>query len=142
MVYVVTYHGKVAAVDLNQLRVLWVQDQSSYKGLATNPQVVVVSDEHDIVTAFDRLTGEIRWKQDSLKGYKISSPAIYEQYVVVGDEDGYVTVLDIHTGQSLGTKRITHSRLRNPPLVDNHGVIFQSQSGRLVKLNITPKRSK
>lgn len=140
-VYIVTYHGKVAAIDLNQLRVLWMQDQSSYDGVAVNNQVVVVSDDHDNVTAFDRLTGEIRWKQDRLQGRYITPPAIYENYVVMGDDKGYVNVLDIATGEWIGKQRIMRSSLRNPPLVDHLGVIFQGQPGRLVKVSITPKRS-
>lgn len=140
-VYVVTYHGKVAAVDLNELRVLWMQDQSSYDGLAVNSQVVVVSDEHDIITAFDRLTGEVRWKQDKLQGRYVTPPAIYENYVVMGDDKGFVNVLDISTGEWIGKQRIMKSSLRNVPLVDHRGVIFQCQPGRLVKVSITPKRS-
>lgn len=140
-VYVVTYHGKAAAIDLSHLAVIWSQEQSSYKGITVNNQVAVVTDEHDNVTAFDRTNGDIRWKQDKLQGRVLSAPAIYEHYVLIGDQDGYVNVLDVHSGEWLGRKKIGGGALRNPPLVDGQGVIFQSKSGRLVKLSVSPKRS-
>jgi outer membrane protein assembly factor BamB len=138
MVYVVTFHGNLLAIDLPRLEVVWSQPMSSYVGLTVSGNDLIVSDASDNLYALDRMTGQTRWKQDELNGRYISSPAIYEQYVVVGDVHGYLFAFSLSDGQLLGHKH-TGDDIRAPILVDSQGVIIQNHTGRVQKFNIVPK---
>lgn len=136
MVYVVTYHGNLAAIDLQTLQVVWSHPMSSYVGLTMAGHQLIVSDAEDHVYSVDRTTGEVRWKQDELEERFITTPAVYEDYVAVADASGYVYALSLQNGHLLGYNRVFKSDIPSPVLVDSDGVIVQSRSGRVKKLAI------
>lgn len=138
MAYLVTFQGKVAALDLQKLQVLWTRDASSYVGLDAGGRAVVVSDSEGNIQALERTNGETLWTQNMLVGRKPTAPAIIKEYVVVGDKDGRVHVFSLETGESLGYHKVASDGLFAAPLVDNQDVIVQTKNGRLMKLSIEP----
>jgi outer membrane protein assembly factor BamB len=137
-VYVVTYQGNLVAIDLPRLEVLWSHPMSSYVGLTVSGNNLIVTDEDDTIYAIDRLTGETRWKQDDLENRYLSAPTIYQNYVVVGDGAGYLYAFSLDDGRMLGFDRIVGHDIRAPILADEQGVIVQSRTGTIKKVNITP----
>jgi outer membrane protein assembly factor BamB len=136
MAYIVTYQGKVVALDLSSMQVIWNRDASSYQGLDAGVTTVVVSDSEGALHAFNRITGETVWKQDALKHRQPTAPAIVNDHVVVGDADGRVYVFSLDTGKLLGHRRIDGTGILVPPLVDKQDVIVQTKGGRLIRLSI------
>lgn len=140
MAYIVTFQGKIAAVDTQNLQVIWTRDASSYTGVAVSARHVVATDAGGKLTAFDRATGETQWIQDVLKYRRVSAPAIFDDFVVVADQQGDLTTLSLKTGELLGYKRIG-SAVTAPPLLDSDGIILQTTSGKLVKFSVASLES-
>lgn len=127
-VYVVTYHGRIAAVDLQSGNVLWRRDMSSYSGLAVGLTNVYVSDAQGHVWALDRFTGASLWRQKKLEARQLSGPAILGDYVVVGDLEGYVHWMRRQDGQFVARVRVGESPIRVAP-VASQGVLYVYGSG-------------
>lgn len=106
VVYVASYHGRVAAIQIDSGRMLWARDISSYVGLAVDDKKVYVSEADGQVWALDRFSGATLWKQDKLARRYLTAPALYRNTVVVGDYAGYVHFLSLGDGHLVARVRI------------------------------------
>lgn len=106
-IYVASYQGRVAAVQLDSGRLLWARDVSSYAGIAVDDKKVYVSDATGQVWALDRYSGATLWKQDKLLHRYLTAPAVYGAYVVVGDLDGYLHWMSRDDGRLVARIRIS-----------------------------------
>ena len=120
VIYVATFQGRIAAVDLEGGRILWARDVSSYAGLCVDDRAIYVSDDDSVIWALDRATGDSLWKQDKLKARAVTAPAITGNMIVVGDMEGYLHWIDKATGEMVARKQITkHGIIAAPISVEN-----------------------
>ena len=106
VVYVVTYQGRLATVQLQSGRMMWARDISSYSGIALDPYRVYVSDTESQIWALNRFTGATLWRQDKLLRRSITGPVLQGQHLVVADSDGYVHWLKREDGRIVARKRV------------------------------------
>jgi outer membrane protein assembly factor BamB len=138
MAYLVSYQGKLAALDLKTLQVQWTRDASSYVGLDTGPRAVVITDGNGTLQAYDRLSGELLWTQDALRHRQLTAPAVVKDTVIVADAKGKIYALSLQTGSLLGYRQFDGAGFRAPPLVSNQDLIVQTKAGRLIKFSVEP----
>ncbi len=123
-VYVVTYQGNVAAVDINSGQVLWSREMSSKVGLdASYGDAVYVTDDEGNVWAVQDGSGDALWRQTRLVRRQVSGPAVAGDYVIVGDFEGYLHWIARDDGRFVARQQITDSPIRSKPLVVD-GVIY------------------
>jgi outer membrane protein assembly factor BamB len=106
VVYVITYQGRLATVQLQSGRMMWARDISSYSGIALDPYRVYVTDTESQVWALNRFTGATLWRQDKLLRRSLTGPVLQGPYLVVGDYDGYVHWLKREDGRIVARKRV------------------------------------
>lgn len=106
VIYAVTYQGRVAAIQLNSGRILWVRDLSAYSALTLDNRNVYVSDAQGEVWALDRSSGATVWKQDQLARRELTGPTLHDKYLVVGDFDGYLHWLELDDGRLAARHRL------------------------------------
>ncbi len=134
IVYVVTYQGKLAALQMNTGNVLWEHDMSSHVGLAVDAGSVYAVDENSHVWALDRQTGRVRWHQDQLEGRGLTQPVVHSGALVLGDNEGYLHWLSVQNGQFLARHSVDSKRLLATPQVYGSNLVVLSSSGKLVSL--------
>ncbi|MCK8515554.1 outer membrane protein assembly factor BamB [Methylonatrum kenyense] len=137
-VYVVGYQGQAMALDLQQGRVEWARDLSSFSGLDVDSERVYVTEANGRVWALDRRSGAAIWRQDELEGIRGTAPVVVGDMVVLGDDRGRLTVLDSSDGAILARVRIDRSNgiSRNPVVVDDDVVVL-TDGGRLQRLRLS-----
>lgn len=135
-VYVVTYQGNLAAVDLTTGKKRWEQPLSSYTGMAITPNAVIVTDEDGIVWAFNKTNGHELWKQEKLKYRTLTAPALQGCYVVVADRIGYLHWLSTANGEFAARRKIAEEPILTPPIVDGNEVGVVTQKGTWVVYSI------
>jgi outer membrane protein assembly factor BamB len=136
-VYVVTYHGNVAAVSLESGRILWKREASSRSGLdAAVGDSVYVSDDSDYVWAYQDGSGDALWRQTRLLRRKISAPVIVGQNVLVGDFEGYVHWISRKDGRFVARLQVSDSAIRSKPVVKDGLVYITAVDGTLTALRI------
>jgi outer membrane protein assembly factor BamB len=107
IIYTVGYQGRAAAVDSGNGRILWAHDISSYAGLTVDAKAVYIAIDNGHVTALDRYSGAVLWKQEKLEDFKLSEPLQHDDYVIVHDEDGNFYWLNKDDGQLLAGMEIS-----------------------------------
>lgn len=100
-VYVVSYQGRLAAMDLRSGRVLWLRDFSSYSGLTFDEQNLYLSDAEGNLFAINRSSGASIWKQTKLAGLALTQPLLSQQKLLMAADDGYLYWLSPNSGELL-----------------------------------------
>jgi outer membrane protein assembly factor BamB len=136
VIYVVTYQGRLAAIDLKTGRVLWSNEMSSVSGLAVDEQKVYVSDFQGYVWCLDRKTGTVIWKQEALLNHGVTAPAMLGGVLVVADAQGYVHFIAKNDGHFVSRINLKEGSITATPLVIDNAVYVYTQTGELVKLTI------
>jgi outer membrane protein assembly factor BamB len=129
--YVASFQGRVAAVDLDNGQILWNRDLSSYAGVGVDDKNVYVTAADGTMWALDRETGASVWKQEKLKARTSTAPAAMGSYVVVGDVEGYLHWLRREDGQFAARVQVDKSRLIAPPIVIGGQLLVYSSGGTL-----------
>ncbi|HEY6609842.1 MAG TPA: outer membrane protein assembly factor BamB [Pseudomonas sp.] len=130
--YVVTYQGQLAALDLESGRPLWQRQASSYVGVATGFGNVYLSQASGSVEGIDERSTSALWSNDSLARRQLTSPAVFSSNVAVGDLEGYLHLLSQVDGRFVGRERVDSDGLRARPLVVGDWLYAYGNSGKLV----------
>lgn len=133
VIYVATYRGKVAAVNLYNGRILWRHDLSSYSGLAVSGGNVYVSDTSGNVWDFDARTGAVVWRQTALSNRNISGPAVVGNGVVVGDVKGYLHFMSKADGHFVARVDVGGGAIMTAPIAVGNAVYVYTSGGKLAK---------
>jgi outer membrane protein assembly factor BamB len=130
-VFVATYQGKVAALDLMTGKVLWTHDISSFTGLTVDAQRVYVADATSHLWAFDADSGAVDWRQTQLEARNITGPAAINNYLVVADEEGFLHWLNKQDGHFVARNRVTGFGILATPVVRGNIVYLLTRDGHL-----------
>jgi len=133
------YQGKVVAVSLDNGRLLWSRDVSTYLPLASDGTHVYISDDRGHVQALDIRNGATVWKQDKLQGRRPSAPAVVGSAVAVGDFEGYVHWLSRDDGRFLARTRASSYKIVSTPIADTPLLYVTNQNGKLYAFRIDPR---
>jgi len=137
IVYVVAYHGRLAAISLDSGRMLWARDMSSRSGLDVDSgDAVYVSDDLGYVWALQDGSGDALWRQTRLLRRKITAPVIVGNYVIVGDLEGYVHWMSREDGRFVTRHRISDEAILSKPVVKDEIVYVTAIDGTLTAFRI------
>jgi outer membrane protein assembly factor BamB len=130
-VYVTTYQGNIAVIDLQSGNPGWKRDMSSYVGLGVDFSQVYVTDAQSHVWALSRSTGATVWRNEELANRSLTAPVPYNDYIAVGDYDGYVHLLSRYDGRIVTRVRADSDSIRARPLVVGDILYVYSTDGKL-----------
>ncbi|MNE67227.1 Outer membrane protein assembly factor BamB precursor [compost metagenome] len=136
ILYVASYQGRAAALDVSTGRVLWQREASSYAGVAEGFGNVYVSEASGTVEGLDSRGASSLWRNESLARRQLSAPAILSSNVVVGDVEGYVHLLSQVDGRFVGREKVDGDGVRVRPLVVGNWMYVFGNSGDLVAYTI------
>jgi len=134
--YVGTYQGRAAALDVESGRVLWQRDASTYSGVALGYGSVYLSLADGTVESVDERSTTALWRNESLARRQLSAPAVFSSYVVVGDREGYIHLLSQVDGRFVARERIDSNGVRARPVVDGDWLYVYGNGGKLVAMTI------
>lgn len=134
--YVVTYQGQMAALDIDSGRVLWQRGASSYTGVAQSAGNAFLSLAEGGVQAIDERNASELWSNNQLARRLLSGPAIFYNYVAVGDFEGYLHLMSQIDGHFVARLKIDGDGVRAQPIVVDNMMYVYGNSGDLVALTI------
>lgn len=133
LVYVVTYQGNVSAYQINSGTKVWQKNVSAYQNMTTDDQALYITDKDYALWALDKKTGLTLWKQEALKGRKITGPAVNQAHVFVADPGGVVHWVNKHNGVLQGNLALGGG-FYFPPITGSKMTMVQSKDGTLTAL--------
>jgi outer membrane protein assembly factor BamB len=134
--YVASYQGRMAGLDLTSGRVNWQRDASSYAGVAQGFGSVYVALANGTVESIDERSTSALWTNDSMARRQLSAPEVFSSYVAVGDFEGYLHLLSQVDGRFVGREKIDGDGIRARPLVVGSMIYVYGNSGKLEALTI------
>jgi outer membrane protein assembly factor BamB len=135
-VYVVSYQGRLAALDLNSGRVLWQREASSSVGVAQGFGSVYVSLANGTVEGIDERSTTALWSNDQLARRQLSAPEVFSSYVALGDYEGYLHLVSQVDGRFVARTRVDSDGLRARPIAVGGWLYVYGDGGKLMALTI------
>jgi len=135
VIYVATYNGNLAAVDLITGSVFWRRQLSAHAGLAASTGMLYIIDSDDLVRAVSAADGTDIWKQEALKYRRLTAPAVLGNLVAVGDMEGYIHWLDRRDGRLLAQVEVADGPITGRPQVAKGKLYVYGNDGTLAALS-------
>jgi outer membrane protein assembly factor BamB len=130
-VYVTTYQGRIAVVDIQNGDPGWTRDMSSNVGLGVDFSQVYVTDDQSHVWALSRGSGATEWKVEDMSNRQLTAPEPFEDYILVGDVEGYVHLLSRYDGRVAARVKVDSRGVNSKPLVKDGVFYVYGNSGKL-----------
>lgn len=136
-VYVITYQGKMAAVNIATGNLVWDRDISSYQNMAQHGDLLFVTDNAHNLWAINKQTGATYWKQASLAQRYITGPSVVSGLVAVADRGGYVHFLSLDKGHLVNRTHLSGKIYQGPITVQNE-LIVHAHNGKVAAITVDP----
>jgi len=136
IVYVASYQGRLAAINLQNGSVIWSRKMSSFTGLMLDGSNLYLTDEFSNVWAIDGRSGATLWKQPALRMRMITAPAVIDRYVVVADYQGYLHWMDKYEGFFVARVQSDDEGVLATPMVIDDRVIMLGKGGELTSWKV------
>ncbi len=134
--YVASYQGRLAAVEMRAGRKIWQRNVSSVSGVSVGFGNVYVADQDGTVSAYLRNGQGVRWQNIQL-GYRgLSRPTPVSSYVAVVDFEGYLHLLSQVDGEIVGRTRPDGSGARADMIADGNRLYIYSNDGKLMAYDV------
>lgn len=135
LVYLASYQGYIGALSLSTGQFVWRKPGSVYKNMAMDASTLYVTDSEDVIWAFDRLTGQVKWKQLALKARGVTEPILLGHRLIVGDKSGYLHVLSTQQG-TLVSRVALNGPIEIAPVASKRSVYVMTANGELTRLSV------
>lgn len=134
-VYLATYQGYIGALSLKNGQFLWHKPASTFHNMAIDAKNLYITDSNDVVWAYNRVTGEVQWKQTGLKARTLTEPTLANGHLVVGDKTGFLHLLSTENGELIARTKLEASIDSAPAVVKNH-LYVMTANGKLNHMSI------
>lgn len=133
-VYVITYQGKLAAVNVHSGDLVWEREISSYQNMAYDQQHLYITDNAHELWAIDLESGATTWKQAALATRYITGPAVVNNQVVVADRGGYMHFVSPQDGKLLNRLQVA-GKYYQSPLAMGQSLLVSAHNGKIATLH-------
>ncbi len=137
--FVASYQGRIAALNISDGSKLWQYDVSSFSGVSQGFNNIYVADEDGSVYAYQRTGQGERWQQGALAYRGLSRPTPVGSYVAVGDREGYVHLLSQVDGEFVGRVEADDDGVRADMVSEDNILYVYGNSGDLIAYEIKPR---
>lgn len=139
-IYVISFDGTLASVELRTGRVIWKREYSSYRRVSADGNNLYVTDVNSNIYSIDRRNGVELWSQNGLKKRNLTAPEPMGDYLVVGDKYGVLHWLDKSDGKIVARMDIggddEDEGIYVEPVAIGNILYTQTRAGELVAIEI------
>ncbi|MFT5924436.1 MAG: outer membrane protein assembly factor BamB [Paraglaciecola sp.] len=137
-VYVISYDGSLAAVELRTGRVIWKREYKSFRRLSLSGNTLYLVDVNSNVYALDSRNGVELWSQGALKDRLLTGVAPVGNYLVAGDKFGFLHWFNQTDGKIVARLEVggddEDEGIYHSPVVDGDILYTQTRDGKLVAI--------
>jgi len=137
-VYVISYDGTLASVELRTGRVIWKREYKSFRRLSLSGSTLYLVDVNSNVYALDSRNGVELWSQGALKQRLLTGVTPVGNYLVAGDKFGYLHWFDQADGKIVARLEVggddEDEGIYHSPVADGDTLYTQTRDGKLVAI--------
>lgn len=138
--FVVTFNGRIIAIDIDTTKLLWARKLSSQHAMSSDTNKLYVVDTEDNIWSIDQLSGNFEWKQDQLKYRHLTPGSVLDQTFYTLDFEGYLHALSTTDGHIISRHQFDSSGYTIGPLRvrdDEQPVLYlYSNAGQLSAVQV------
>lgn len=139
-VYIISYDGTLASVELRSGRVIWKREYKSYRSLSLSGSTLYLVDINSNVYALDSRNGVELWSQGALKERLLTGITPIGSYLVAGDKYGYLHWFDQADGKIVAQLEVGEDDedegIYHAPVADGDVLYTQTRDGKLVAIKM------
>lgn len=139
-IYVISFDGTLASVELRSGRVIWKREYGSYRRVTSDGNDLYVTDINSNIFKIDRRNGVELWSQNSLKKRNLTAAEPIGDYVVAGDKFGVLHWLNKSDGKVVSQLDIggddEDEGIYAAPVVSGKRLYTQTREGELFALEM------
>jgi outer membrane protein assembly factor BamB len=128
-VYVVSYHGRLVALDKATGREYWGVPASSYTAPAKGLDQIYITSSDSSVLAYNMAAHSKVWAQNKMKYRQMTGPVVIENSLAVADYKGYIHFLSQIDGHLRARVQLDSDGIVSPLIVDGNILYVQANSG-------------
>lgn len=138
-IYVISYNGTLAAVELRSGRVIWSREYGSYRNVTLAGNSLFVVDTNSNLYAVDRRNGVELWSNTALRGRGLTEATPSGDYVVAGDKFGFLHWFEQSEGKLVARYSVgdddEEDAIFTAPVADGDVIYVQTRDGELVAVS-------
>lgn len=134
--YLASYQGYIGALSLTDGQFVWRKPGSAYKNMAIDGQNIYITDSDDVLWAFDRQNGNVKWKQLALKARGLTEPVLVGNRLIVGDRTGFMHVIATQNGELIARQQLS-GPIDIAPAVAGNNIYVMTANGKLSRLSVS-----
>ena len=135
-VYVISYDGTLASVELRTGRVIWKREYKSFRRLSLSGSTLFLVDVNSNVFALDSRNGVELWSQGALSQRLLTGVTPLGNYLVAGDKFGSLHWFDQADGKIVALLEVGGDEeddgIYQSPVVNANILYTQNRNGKLV----------
>lgn len=129
--FVASYNGKLAGINMRKGSAVWSAPYSSFTGVDADPNGLYTTSAEGDLWKLSPQSGQPMWKMDDLQRRLPTAPTLAGGYVVVGDKDGFIHWVNSDNGHFVARVRGDTAGYTSPPVADGNVVYTLGRSGLL-----------
>jgi outer membrane protein assembly factor BamB len=134
-VFLVSYGGSLAAIELRSGNVIWNREYASYRNVSIDGNRLFVTDNNSNIYAIDRRNGVELWSNGKLRKRNLTSATPVGDYIVVGDKYGYLHYFTQDEGKYVSRLAIGNDdedeAIYNAPVYADGVFVVQTRDGEI-----------
>ncbi|MGM0638270.1 MAG: outer membrane protein assembly factor BamB [Pseudomonadota bacterium] len=134
--FITSFNGSLASLEATRGEPLWAIDYSSYHTPVLVGDFLFAVNEAGHIHALDANNGSEIWRNTSLEGRGITSPAFADGNLVFGDFEGYLHLINARSGEIVGRHRVDRSGISVRPITEGRRLHVLADDGSLETLDI------
>lgn len=139
-IFLVSYGGSLAAVELRSGNVIWSREYASYRNVSISGNRLFVTDNNSNVYAIDRRNGIELWSNGELRRRNLTTATPVGDYIAIGDKFGYLHFFTQDEGKYVSRIEIgdgeEDTALYNAPVFVDGKFVVQTRDGEISLLKV------
>lgn len=137
ILFLSAYRHQTMAIDLKDGGIIWQNTLSTALDIFADKRYVYLVDKNSIIYALNQQDGKVVWRNDQLKGRRLSPLSGDGYWVTATDYKGNLIVMEASTGAILGTTSVGSDRAYVAPRYLPNGWLTYTKDGSLTMTEIT-----
>jgi outer membrane protein assembly factor BamB len=141
-IFLVSYGGSLAAVELRTGNVIWNREYASFRNVTIDGNRLFVTDNNSNIYAIDRRNGVELWSNGDLRKRNLTGATPVGDYIAVGDKFGYLHYFTQDEGKYVSRIAIgdddEDEAIYNQPIYEDGYFVVQTRDGQINVIN-TPE---
>lgn len=133
--FVVSYGGTLAAIELRTGNVIWSREYAGFRNVSIDGNRLFVTDSSNNLYAIDRRNGVELWSNGELRKRSLTAATPVGDYVAVGDKFGYLHLFSQDEGKYVSRFQVgdddEDEGIYVAPVYANGSLVVQTRDGQV-----------